>query len=88
VRDFHGLKVWSKAHNLVLAAYGATAAFPESERFGLTAQMRRSCSSIATNIAEGCGRDGKPELRRFLSIARGSASELEYQLLLARSKER
>ena len=46
--------------------------------------MRRSCASIATNIAEGCGREGKAELRQFLSIARGSASELEYQLVLAR----
>ena len=82
-RDFRKLKVWAKPHDLVRATYAATATFPQSESFGLTALMRRSSSSIATNIAEGCGRDGKPELRRFLSIARGSASELEYQLILA-----
>ena len=84
MKDFHDLKVWSKAHTLAVAIYAATAAFPSSERFGLTDQMRRSCASIATNIAEGCGREGDNELRHFLSIARGSASELEYHLLLAR----
>jgi four helix bundle protein len=84
VKDFHDLKVWSKAHALALAVYSVTASFPRSERFGLIDQMRRSCASIATNIAEGCGREGEPELRHFLSIARGSASELEYHLLLAR----
>jgi four helix bundle protein len=52
--------------------------------YGLSSQMRRSCASIPTNIAEGCGRDGRSELARFLQIAMGSASELEYQLLLAR----
>jgi four helix bundle protein len=83
VRDFRELKVWAKAHDLALATYAATGTFPQSELFGLTAQMRRSCASIATNIAEGCGRDGEAELRRYLSIARGSASELEYQLPLA-----
>ncbi|HXN49868.1 MAG TPA: four helix bundle protein [Bryobacteraceae bacterium] len=84
MKDFHDLKVWSKAHALTLAIYAATASFPRSERFGLTDQMRRACTSIATNIAEGCGREGEAELRHFLSIARGSASELEYHLLLAR----
>ena len=84
MRDFRELKVWAKAHELVLATYAATGVFPPSELFGLTAQMRRSCASIATNIAEGCGRDSEAELRRYLSIAGGSASELEYQLLLAR----
>ena len=87
MKDFHDLKVWSKAHNLALATYAATAAFPRSERLGLTGQMRRCCASIATNIAEGCGREGENELRHFLSIARGSASELEYQFLLARDLE-
>ncbi len=84
MKDFHDLKVWTKAHDLTLAMYGATATFPQSERFGIAGQMRRSCPSIPTNIAEGCGREGEGELRHFLSIARGSASELEYQLLLAR----
>jgi len=84
VRDFRELKVWSKAHSLALSTYALTASFPRSERFGLTDQMRRACASIATNIAEGCGREGEAELRHFLSIARGSASELEYHLLLAR----
>jgi four helix bundle protein len=51
--------------------------------YGLTSQMRRSCASIPANIAEGCGRKGEAELARFLQIAMGSASELEYHLLLA-----
>jgi len=83
VRDFRELKVWAKAHHLALATYGATASFPRDELFGLTSQLRRSAMSIPSNIAEGCGRGGSAELARFLSIARGSASELEYQLLLS-----
>jgi four helix bundle protein len=67
----------------VLDVYRATAAFPADERYGLTAQLRRSAASIPTNIAEGCGRDGERELARFLSIAAGSASETEYHILLA-----
>lgn len=84
MRDFKGLKVWEKAHELVLAVHRATKAFPSDERFGLTDQLRRAVSSIPANIAEGCGRDGDRELARFLSIAGGSASEVEYHLLLAR----
>ena len=76
--------MWQKAHGLVLDVYRATAAFPTEERYGLTAQVRRSAASIATNIAEGCGRDGERELARFLAIAAGSASETEYRILLAR----
>ncbi|MEQ9323363.1 MAG: four helix bundle protein [Polyangiaceae bacterium] len=57
---------------------------PAEERFGLTAHLRKSATSIPSNIAEGCGREGERELARFLSIAAGSASESEYQLLLAR----
>jgi four helix bundle protein len=52
--------------------------------YGLTSQIRRSCSSIPANLAEGCGRSGDAELARFCSIVMGSASELEYHLLLAR----
>ena len=78
------LNVWKKGHKLTLAVYKATASFPREELYGLTSQIRRSCSSIPANIAEGCGRNGDAELARFLSISMGSASELEYHLLLAR----
>jgi len=84
MRDFHELKVWDRSHALALAVYKATLRFPRVELVGLTSQMRRSSASIPTNIAEGCGRDAKGDLKRFLTIAKGSASELEYQLLLAK----
>jgi four helix bundle protein len=84
MRDFRKLKVWEKAHQLTLGIYAATRSFPHEERYGLTAQARRSSASIPTNVAEGCGRSGPRDLARFLDIASGSASELEYQLLLAR----
>ena len=84
MRSFKTLTVWEKAHQLTLLIYKATSNFPSDERFGLTSQLRRSCSSIAANIAEGCGRGSDNELRRFLEIAMGSASETEYHLLLAR----
>ena len=77
------MKVWEKAHQLVLSVYYTTASFPRDETYGLTAQIRRAASSIPSNIAEGCGREGDAELARFCLIARGSASELEYQILLA-----
>lgn len=83
MRDFRDLKVWEKAHRLTLAVYKATSVFPKAELYGLTSQMRRACASIPANIAEGCGRSGEAELARFLRIALGSASELEYRLLLA-----
>ena len=67
-----------------MTLYHVTASFPPDETYGWVSQIRRSASSIPSNIAEGCGRDGDPELARFCTIARGSASELEYQLLLAR----
>ncbi len=84
MRDFRQLKVWEKAHHFTLCVYRVTKNFPSDERFGLTSQLRRSASSVPTNIAEGCGRNSERELARFMSIAAGSASEVEYQLLLAR----
>lgn len=84
MQDFRELKVWQKAHELTLAVYEVTRSFPRDEQFGLTSQIRRSCSSIGANLAEGCGRNGDAEFARFCSIAMGSASELEYHLLLAR----
>jgi four helix bundle protein len=84
VRDFRELKVWERSHRLTLAVYEATVAFPKEELYGLTSQMRRSCAAISANIAEGCGRGSNADLARFLHIALGSASELQYHLLLAR----
>jgi four helix bundle protein len=83
-RDFRELKVWEKAHHLTLEVYKATTRFPREELYGLTSQIRRSSASIAANIAEGCGRGSAAELGRYLQMAMGSASELEYHLLLAR----
>ena len=83
MRDFREIKVWEKAHRLTLQLYRLTKPFPKDELSGLTAQIRRSAASIGANIAEGCGRRGGRELARYLQIAAGSASELEYHLLLA-----
>lgn len=83
MQDYKKLRVWVKAHELTLAVYKATGDFPVDERYGLTNQMRCSCASIPTNIAEGCGRQSSAELLHFLSISMGSACELEYQLLLS-----
>ena len=84
MKDFKDLVVWQKAHALTLAIYKLTLRFPKHEMYGLTSQLRRAAASIPANIAEGCGRRSDREFKRFLQIARGSASELEYHLLLAR----
>jgi len=84
MQDFRNLKVWDKAHHLTLDIYKSSSIFPSDERYGLTSQMRRASASIGANIAEGCCRKGDCEMGRFLQIAMGSASELEYHLLLAR----
>jgi four helix bundle protein len=84
VKDFKELRVWAAAHDLTLCVYGLTRQFPRGEAYGLTSQLRRSAASIGANIAEGCGRRSDGEMARFLQIARGSASETEYHLLLAR----
>jgi len=84
MKDFRQLKVWEKAHALTLEIYKTTVAFPSDERFRLTSQMRRCSSSIGANIAEGCGRSSDGDFCRFLEIAMGSVTELDYHLLLAR----
>ncbi len=84
MQDFKQLKVWQKSHALVLRIYAATVTFPEYERYGITSQMRRAAASVPANIAEGCARAGSAEFCQFLHISAGSASELEYFLLLAR----
>jgi four helix bundle protein len=83
MKDFRELKVWEKAHALTLAVYKVTAEFPREELYSLTNQIRRSCVSIPNNIAEGCGKNGDADFGRYLQIAMGSSSELEYLLLLA-----
>src|SRR5437762_11101884 len=83
MKDFRNLRFWEKSHQLTLSLYKLTVSFPREETYGLTAQIRRAASSIPANLAEGCGRAGDAELGRYCVIARGSASELEYHLLLA-----
>jgi|SRR5579863_8106805 len=84
MKNYNELTVWRKAHEMTLEIYGATRAFPREELYGLTSQLRRSAASIGANIAEGSGRRSNNEICRFLQIARGSASETEYHILLAR----
>ena len=84
MQDFKKLKVWEKSHDLTLRMYELTSQFPREEIYGLTSQIRRSCASIPTNIAEGCGRGSSADFARFLQIAIGSANETEYLILLAR----
>lgn len=83
MRDYKKYNVWEKSHQLTLDVYKSMASFPKDEIFGLISQMKRSSSSIPTNIAEGCGRNSDKDFCRFLYIAFGSANELEYQILLS-----
>jgi len=84
MKDFRKLKVWEMAHKFALSLYRETRSFPLAEQNGITSQIRRAAISIPSNIAEGCGRNSDAELRRFCEIAMGSASEVEYQLMLCR----
>ena len=81
--SFRELDVWQRAIQLTVAIYQLTAGFPDSERFGLTNQLRRAAVSVASNIAEGYGRATKGEYVQFLGHARGSISEVETQLVIA-----
>lgn len=88
MKDFRDLKVWERAHQLTLDVYRATAKFPREELYGLISQIRRCSASIGAIIAEGCGKRGNNnEFQRYLQIASGSPSELDYHLLLARDLE-
>ncbi|MBU0607461.1 MAG: four helix bundle protein [Armatimonadetes bacterium] len=80
--DYHDLDAWKVARKLVKDVYVATRALPEDERFGLVSQMRRAAVSIPSNIAEGYGRGTRQEYIRYLRLARGSAAELETQVML------
>ncbi len=83
MKDYRELTVWQRSHALTLELYRVTKSFPKEESFGLVSQIRRAASSIPANIAEGCGRDGDAELKRFINIALGSACEVDYFVLLA-----
>ena len=82
-RPHESLDVWQKAMTLVELVYACSATFPDMERFGLTSQVRRAAVSVPSNIAEGAARRSTPEFLRFLSISRGSLSELDTQLQIA-----
>jgi four helix bundle protein len=83
VRSYRDLKVWQLGIELVESVYLLTASFPESERFGLIAQLRRSMVSVPSNIAEGHARDSTRDFLRFISIALGSLAEAETQLIIS-----
>jgi four helix bundle protein len=78
------LVVWQKAMGLVREVYRATRTFPSDEMYGLTGQIRRAAVSIPSNLAEGHGRNSRREFRQFIGQARGSLTELETQLEIAR----
>ena len=83
MKNFRDLKVWQKAHELVIEIYEITAKFPDNERYGLTSQIRRSAISIPANIVEGFKRKGKGDFLHFLNIADASLEETKYFLILA-----
>jgi four helix bundle protein len=87
MRNYRDLEVWKLSHKLTLELYVASRKVPKDEMFGLTSQLRRATISIGANLAEGCGRRTSPEFARFIRIAVGSASELDYHLMLCRDFE-
>ena len=84
VIDHRGLAVWQKAHKLTLEIYSVTKGFPKEETYGLTVQLRRAALAVATNLAEGGARRSRREYAQFAAIARGSASEVGYLLLVSK----
>lgn len=87
INSFTQLKVWKEAHRLTISTYKLTRSFPKEEQFGLTNQIRRCAVSIPSNIAEGFSRYSKKEKVNFYRIAKGSLSELQSQILIARDLE-
>lgn len=83
MRDYKKYTVWQDGHQLTMMIYKLTKQFPKEELFGITSQLRRATTSIPTNIAEGCGRESDADFRRFLVMAHGSATEVEYLIFLS-----
>ncbi len=84
LKSHRELKVWQRAIEMTLATYNLTKSFPKDELFGITNQMRRAAVGIASNIAEGYGRNSKGEYKQFLGKARGSNLELQTQIFITR----
>ncbi|MBN8576338.1 MAG: four helix bundle protein [Cytophagales bacterium] len=83
MNNYKDLIVWQKSIDLAVKIYESTKEFPKEEMYGLTSQVRRSAVSIASNIAEGAGRNSKKEFNNFLGISNGSSCELDTQLIIA-----
>ncbi len=83
MQDYKKIEVWKKAHKLVLDMYIVTSHFPSTEQFEITSQLKRAAVSIPTNISEGSGKRSNNDFSRYLQIAFGSASEVEYLLFLS-----
>ena len=84
MQRYRDLEVWKRSHSLVLRLYGLTKAYPDDERFGMTSQLRRAAVSVPANIAEGAKRRTSQDFARFLNIAEGSLSEVDYLLLCSK----
>ena len=84
MRDYRKYTVWELGHEVTIDIYNVTSKFPDSEKFGVISQMRRAAYSIPSNVCEGCGRESDNEFKRYLTISRGSATELEYFLILSK----
>ena len=87
MKTFQDLKVWQKAHKMVLEVYKVTRIFPAEEKYGLVAQLRRSAASVPTNVVEGFKRRGDKDYARFINIAEGSLEETKYHIILAHDLE-
>lgn len=87
IRDFRSLEIWQDAHRLTIAIYKLTCKFPKSELYGLISQLRRAAVSVELNIAEGYGRYHYAEEIKFLLNARGSVSEVQSGILIAKDLE-
>lgn len=83
MHNYKQLDVWNRAIELATGLYSLTKSFPKEEKYGLVSQMRKAAVSISSNIAEGAGRNSDNEFRHFLTVAFGSCSELETQLIIS-----
>ncbi|MFV9672313.1 MAG: four helix bundle protein [Acidimicrobiia bacterium] len=84
MRNYKRFEIWKQGHELVLSVYDVCRRFPSEERYGLVSQMRRAAVSVPANIAEGSGRPSSADFARFLGIALGSLSEVDYYVVVAR----